>query len=413
MSTAKPFEIPKRSVWEAFKRVRAKRGAAGVDRQSIEAFAEGLSGNLYKLWNRLSSGSYFPPPVRRVEIPKRHGGKRPLGIPTVADRVAQTVVAKYLEPLVESHFDTDSYGYRPGKSALEAVGVARRRCWSHNWVLDLDIRAFFEHIDHELLLRALRKHTDSKWVLLYVERWLKAPVQEANRPLYPKEEGTPQGGVVSPLLANLFLHYALDLWMRRHHASIPFERYADDVICHCRTEQEARDLWQSIATRLATCGLELNQQKTRIVYCKDSNRPGRYEHEKFDFLGYTFRPRWSMGRYGFLVSFSPAVSRDALQALHQTVRQWRLPRHSTVSLERLAEWVNPFLRGWITYYGRYHPSALYPFLSHLNQILVGWTRGKYRRLRTSGRRAIRWLGRVAHQQPTLFAHWRMVSPPAG
>ena len=282
MSTAKPFEIPKRNVWEAFKRVRANRGAAGVDGQSIEEFERDLQNNLYKLWNRLSSGSYFPPPVRRVEIPKSDGRKRPLGIPTVADRVAQAVVTGYLEPLVEPHYHADSYGYRPGKSALEAVGVTRQRCWSHNWVLDLDIRAFFEHIDHELLLRAVRKHTDCKWVLLYIERWLKAPVEEADGALLSKEKGTPQGAVVSPLLANLFLHYAFDMWMWRNHPSIPFERYADDVICHCGTEEQARELWRSIEARLSECGLELNQQKTRIVYCKDSNRSGSYVHEKFD-----------------------------------------------------------------------------------------------------------------------------------
>jgi group II intron reverse transcriptase/maturase len=228
MDRAKPFDIPKREVWEAYKQVRANQGAAGVDGQSIADFEADLANNLYKLWNRLSSGSYFPPPVRRVDIPKGDGKTRPLGIPTVADRIAQTVVKRFLEPLVEPRFHDDSYGYRPGKSALDAVGAARRRCWRYAWVLDLDIKAFFDSIDRDLLMRAVRKHTDCPWALLYIERWLKAPVQTAEGSLIERERGTPQGGVVSPLLANLFLHYAYDTWMRRNHPGVRFERYADD-----------------------------------------------------------------------------------------------------------------------------------------------------------------------------------------
>ena len=228
MDKTKPFHIPKRAVWEAYQRVKANRGAAGVDDQSIEVFEKDLKNNLYKLWNRLSSGSYFPPPVKRVEIDKRGGGTRPLGIPTVADRMAQAVVKAHLEPELEKQFHPDSYGYRPGKSALDAVGRARERCWCNDWVLDLDIRAFFDSISHDLLLRAVRKHTDCAWVLLYIERWLKAPVQLEDGTLEPREKGTPQGSVVSPLLANLFLHYAFDRWMAIHQPSISFERYADD-----------------------------------------------------------------------------------------------------------------------------------------------------------------------------------------
>jgi RNA-directed DNA polymerase len=246
---AKPFDIPKREVWEAYKRVRANQGAAGVDGQSIADFEADVSNNLYKLWNRLASGSYFPPPVRRVDIPKDDGRTRPLGIPTVADRVAQMVVKRALEPLVEPHFHDDSYGYRPGKSALDAVGVARRRCWRDDWVLDLDIKSFFDEIDRELLMRAVRKHTDCPWVLLYLERWLRAPVQMADGSLIDRARGTPQGGVVSPLLANLFLHYAFDMWMRRNHPGDLFERYADDAICHCRSEAQARALRASLERR--------------------------------------------------------------------------------------------------------------------------------------------------------------------
>jgi group II intron reverse transcriptase/maturase len=325
LDKAKSWSIPKRLVWEAYKRVKANRGAAGVDDQSIEEFEADLQNNLYKLWNRMSSGSYFPPPVKRVQIAKRDGGKRPLGIPTVSDRIAQAVVKGYLEPELERHFHPDSYGYRPGKSALEAVGVARQRCWQHAWVLDLDIRAFFDSISHELLLRAVRKHTDCAWVLLYIERWLKAPVQLENGTLEPREKGSPQGSVVSPLLANLFLHWAFDRWMAKHHPETPFERFADDILCHCDTEQQARNLKEELEKRFAECGLELHPGKTRIVYCKDDDRRGRYPHEKFDYLGYTFRARRSKNRWGkFFVNFSPGVSDAATKAIREEIRDWQL-----------------------------------------------------------------------------------------
>ena len=287
MGKAKPFDIPKRIVWEAYKRVKANRGAAGVDEQSIEAFDQDVKNNLFKLWNRLSSGSYFPPPVKRVAIKKRHGGSRPLGIPTVSDRIAQGVVKAYLERELERHFHSDSYGYRLGKSALEAVGVARQRCWRYDWVLDLDIRAFFDTIPHDLLLRAVRKHTDCQWVPLYIERWLTASVQLENGALEPRERGAPQGSVISPLLANLFLHYAFDRWMAKHHPDVPFERFADDAVCHCSSEYQARRLQVELERRFAECGLALHSDKTQIVYCKDNARRGPYPNQKFDFLGYT------------------------------------------------------------------------------------------------------------------------------
>jgi RNA-directed DNA polymerase len=275
---SKPFEISKWAVWEAYRRVKANKGAAGVDEQSLEEFERDLSGNLYKLWNRLSSGSYLPPPVRAVEIPKRSGGSRVLGVPTVADRIAQTVAAGYLEPGVEPHFHPDSYGYRPGRSALDAVGACRERCWREDWVVDLDLRSFFDSVPHDLILRAVARHTDLRWVLLYVERWLAAPLEREDGSLVERDRGTPQGSAISPLLANTFLHYAFDLWMAREYPAVRFERYCDDVIVHARSEQEARELRDAIASRLADCGLELNERKTRIVYCKDANRRGSYEH---------------------------------------------------------------------------------------------------------------------------------------
>ena len=298
MNEAKPFCISKKEVWEAYKRVKANKGAAGVDDQSIEDFEKRLKKNLYKIWNRMSSGSYFPPPVRTVKIPKKNGGERKLGIPTVADRIAQQVVKARLEPEVEPLFHADSYGYRPGKSALDAVGQARKRCWRYDWVLDLDIKGFFDNLDQSLLLRAVKKHAKERWIVLYIERWLKAPVQEEGGQLIPRDKGTPQGGVISPLLANLFLHYALDRWLAAHYPQVPFERYADDVIAHCRTEKEVQELRKASTARLQSCGLELHPEKTKIVYCKDDSRKKTYPNEKFDFLGYTFRPRSSTNRTG-------------------------------------------------------------------------------------------------------------------
>ncbi len=288
MKEAKPFLISKRAVWEAYQKVKANKGAAGVDAQSIEDFDRRLKDNLYKIWNRMSSGSYFPPPVRTVKIPKADGSERRLGIPTVADRIAQTVVKEKLEPRIEPLFHPSSFGYRPGRSALDAVGKARRNCWDYDWVLDLDVRGFFDNIDWELLMKAVRKHAPEPWVVLYIERWLKAPAEEADGTRVERTRGTPQGGVISPLLANLFLHYAFDQWMARQFPQLRFERYADDAIVHCRTRREAEEVWDAVAKRLKDCRLELHPQKTKIVYCKGDDRRGNYPDQKFDFLGYTF-----------------------------------------------------------------------------------------------------------------------------
>jgi len=409
LDKAKSWSIPKQLVWDAYKRVKANRGAAGVDDQSIEEFEADLKNNLYKLWNRMSSGSYFPPPVKRVQIDKRDGGKRPLGIPTVSDRIAQAVVKGYLEPELEKHFHSDSYGYRPGKSALEAVGVARQRCWQHAWVLDLDIRAYFDSIPHELLLRAVRKHTNCAWVLLYIERWLKAPVQLEDGTLEPREKGSPQGSVISPLLANLFLHWTFDRWMVRHHPEMPFERFADDILCHCDTERQATILRGELEKRFAECGLALHPDKTRIVYCKDDDRRGTYSHEKFDFLGYTFRARRSKNRWGkYFVNFSPGVSNAATKAIRDEIRRWQLRCRADKWIDDLARMFNPIIRGWINYYGRYYKSALYPTLRHLDRRLAHWAMAKYKRLRRHRRRAEHWMREVASRDPALFAHWPLL-----
>ena len=414
MSKAKPFSISKQVVWEAYKRVKANKGAAGVDEESIADFEINLKDNLYKVWNRMSSGSYFPPPVRVVEIDKKDGGQRKLGVPTVSDRIAQMVAKSYLEPSVDSVFHPDSYGYRPGKSAIEALATARQRCWRFDWVVDLDIKAFFDEIDHKLLMRAVRKHTDCRWLLLYIERWLKAPAQLKDGTLVSRDKGSPQGSVISPLLSNLFLHYAFDEWMRRNYSSIPFERYADDILVHCKSEGQARWIKSAIEKRLRQCRLQLHPQKTKIIYCKDSSRKDNYPKEKFDFLGYTFRPRLSKNRRGeFFVNFSPAVSDEAGKSMRRVVRGWRIHRMSDKSIEDLSRIINSVLRGWINYYGRFYKSALYPIFDQLNCALKHWAMRKYKKLRGRQRRARYWLGRIARREPNLFVHWRYVRPAAG
>lgn len=398
MDKTKSFRISKHMVWEAYLRVKANKGAAGVDEISIDRFEEHLKDNLYKLWNRMSSGSYMPPPVRAVSIPKTNGGERTLGIPTVADRIAQMVVTKQLETKVEPHFHSDSYGYRPGKSALDAVATARQRCWKSDWVIDLDIKGFFDNLDHELVMRAVKKHTDCRWVLLYIERWLKAPMQRADGTRENRHKGTPQGGVCSPLLANIFMHHAFDEWMRKNHPEVSFERYADDALVHCKTEQQAKLMRQAIEKRLAQCKLELHPEKTRIVYCKDDDRRKENSIESFDFLGYTFRPRRAKNKHGkFFVSFLPAISNKAKSKIRETIRGWRIHRITWTSLEKIAEKVNPVLRGWYQYYGRFYKSEMYPVLRNVERYLVLWARRKYKKLARHGQKARRYLGGVASE----------------
>jgi len=369
--TDKPFMIEKWRVYEAYKAVKSRKGAAGVDGQTIEQFEASLKGNLYKIWNRMCSGTYFPPPVRAVSIPKKSGGERILGVPTVSDRIAQMVVKRLVEPDLDPIFLPDSYGYRPGKSALEAVGVTRKRCWKYDWVLEFDIKGLFDNIEHELLLKAVRKHVKCKWALLYIERWLTAPMEE-NGTRVERTRGTPQGGVISPILSNLFLHYTFDLWMRRTYPDLPWCRYADDGLVHCRTEQEAEAVKAELQARLEECHLQMHPTKTKIVYCRDGRRRASYPNVKFDFLGYEFRPRRvrnpQNGRT--FCGFTPAVSPSALKAMRETIRDLNIRQQTQLALADVANRLNPLLRGWIEYYGRYTPSALSPMLRYVNQTLL-------------------------------------------
>ena len=403
----KSFQIPKQLVWEAYKRVKANKGAAGVDGQSIEDFEVDLRDNLYRIWNRLSSGTYFPPPVRAVEIPKPHGGgTRMLGIPTVADRIAQTVVALQLEPRTEAIFHEDSYGYRPGRSPQMAVAKCRERCWRRDWVLDLDIQKFFDSVDHDLMVKAVEANTDQKWVVLYVKRWLKAPIRMPDGQVVERDRGTPQGSAVSPVLANLFMHYAFDSWLEREFPTVEFERYADDAVVHCATERQAQKVWAALAERMAGVGLRLHPDKTKIVYCKDRKRRLDYPSTSFTYLGFTFRTRAAptRDRKSAFAAFLPAMGRDALKAKSRIVREWRIHLRTTRDLAELAEWMNPVIRGWMDYYGTFYRHEMRGFLIRINTYLVRWARRKFKRLR-SFKRARRWWLDLVKRNPDMFVHW--------
>ena len=406
----KPFAIPKELVWQAWKQVKANGGAAGVDGVTTEMFEKDLKDNLYKVWNRMSSGTYFPPPVRAVEIPKSSGGTRVLGVPAVGDRVAQTVAALALGPRTEAIFHDDSYGYRPRKGALDAVAACRQRCWAKSWVIDLDVRKFFDSVPWDLMVRAVQANVthEQRWIVLYVRRWLAAPIVMPDGRTAERDRGTPQGSAVSPVIANLFMHYAFDKWLEREFPVVEFERYADDAVVHCATEQQARKVLAALEERMAEVGLELHPDKTRIVYCKDRNRRRPdCGNTSFTFLGYTFRARQAPARQGggaMFSAFLPAVSKDALKRMSEEVRSWRIHLRSGTELEDIASWVNPVIKGWMTYYGRFYRTALNGLLQRINTYLVRWAKRKYKRLRTFNKVRTWWEGLTA-RQPRLFAHW--------
>ena len=404
----KPFAIPKSMVWEAWRRVKANKGAPGVDGQDLDEFEADLRDNLYKIWNRMSSGSWFPPPVLAVEIPKPHGdGVRVLGVPTIADRVAQTVVAMHLEERADHGFHPDSYGYRPNKSAHQALAACRQRCWKYDWLIDLDVQKFFDTVPWDLVVKAVQAVTDCRWVLLYVKRWLEAPLERPDGALEKRTKGTPQGSAVSPILANLFMHYAFDSWMAREFPGCPFERYADDAIVHCKTRRQAQYVLSRIAQRMQEVGLMLKPDKTRIVYCKDGRRRGEHEHTSFTFLGYAFRGRGARSRNGRIFNgFLPAISPEALKAKSVELRRMRIHRRTDLSLDDLARWLNPIVSGWINYYGRFYRTALDPLLKRVNVYLRRWAGRKYKRLRTH-KRFSRWWTGLLSRQPGLFTHWRL------
>lgn len=401
------YQIPQLTVKEAWKLVKANKGAAGIDGQTIEDFEEDLENNLYKIWNRMTSGSYFPPAVRTVYIPKSSGGQRMLGIPTVSDRVAQQVAKMYLEPIVEPKFHNDSYGYRPRRSQHDALAQARKRCWENDWVLEIDIKGYFDSIDFELMMTLLKQHTEERWILLYVERWLKAELKEKDGTTRSREKGTPQGSVISPILSNIFLHHVFDTWMAEKYPYIPFERYADDAIIHCKTKAQAEFIRRQLTQRLSVWKLEINSEKTRIVYCKDSNRTGGHKPLMFTFLGYTFMPRKVQNnRTGSIfTSYQPAISHQAKLNIYAEIREWELERRTQESLNDIRDAINLQIAGWLNYYGKFYKSALSCLIHQIDERLLHWAIRKHKSLKRSKPRARRWLAGIKARQPNLFAHW--------
>lgn len=407
----KEHPITRKMVIEAFWLVKSNRGAAGVDGQSIEQYEKGLKANTYKLWNRMSSGSYFPQPVREVEIPKKSGGKRKLGIPSVSDRVCQQVVKTYLEPKVDPTFHQDSYGYRPGKNAHMAIQSALNRCGRTGWVIDIDIQSFFDSIDHELMMKAVRYYTQEKWVLMYIERWLKADVKrQQDGRMEKRNEGTPQGGVVSGLLANIFLHFTFDKWMGIHYRNIRFERYSDDIVVHCISEKQALFIKSRISSRFKECKLKINEQKTKIVYCRnDKNREKSSSAGSFDFLSYTFKPRFCPTKYGLRLLTAACMSEAAKTAVRDKIRKFSI-RKFRGNIQEMSRAINTKIRGWMNYYCKFHKWTTTGLWFWLNRKLIEW---KMANKRIGKRKAIKWLETVYKTKPNLFAHWAMLPPVTG
>jgi len=406
----KSVPISRPMIWEAYKKVRSNQGSAGVDQIGMDEFDADRSQHLYKLWNRMASGSYFPPPVKEVEIPKKDGKVRKLGIPTIGDRVAQMAVKDYLESRFEQIFSPHSYGYRPKRNAHQALESVRENCRKTDWVIDLDIKGFFDNIDHTKLMLAIEKHVPEKWCIMYILRWLQMPVLTKSGELIQKQgKGTPQGGVISPLLANLFLHYAMDMWLEQTHPTVSYVRYADDAILHCRNKVQAEEVLESLKERMLKCGLELHPEKTKLVYCKDYRRQENHELVKFDFLGYSFQPRSTKSKRtgNLFVGFDCAISISSKKRIADKMTELDIVHLTHKSIVGVAIYLDPFIRGWVNYYGRFRLTALNPIFQLLRNRLVMWARKRYKRYKTSLNRAFDWLNRIKEQFPNLFYHWKL------
>jgi RNA-directed DNA polymerase len=405
----KSIAISRTMIWEAYKKVRANQGSAGIDGLSMDEFDTNRVKHLYKLWNRMASGSYYPPAVKEVEIPKKDGNVRKLGIPTISDRIGQMAIKDYIEPRLEKIFSPNSYGYRPKKNAHQALESVRKNCWKTDWVIDLDIKGFFDNISHEKLMLAVVQHVPENWIRMYIQRWLVCPVEtKAGEVIQKQGKGTPQGGVISPLLANLFLHYAFDKWIEKSAPTINYSRYADDVIIHCRSQDEAEQILKATRERMIEVGLELHSKKTKIVYCRDYRRRGKYREVKFDFLGYSYQPRdtVSKNQKGMFLGYDCAISISSRKAIADKLGELKVEKMTYKSIVGIAQRLNPMIRGWINYYGKFRISMLHKVFRLLNQRLIRWGRKRYKRYKTSINRASKWLQRVQEQYRYLFYHWQ-------
>lgn len=398
--------ITKVMVWQAYKEVKSKAGSGGIDNMDWSYLAENQNTELYKLWNRLTSGSYFPQAVKQKSIQKKGGGKRYLGIPTLLDRIAQQVVKKHLERIVEPKFHDSSYGYRPHRNCHQAVAQANTNAFNHNFAIDIDIQGFFDNIDHNLMMKAVGHYCSDKWVLMYVERWLKSAIVEEDGNFKPSLTGTPQGGVISPLLANIFLHVVFDNWMQKYHPQKPFERYADDIVVHCKTERQARFMMSQIKKRMKACQLEIHQDKSKIVNLRGRSI-GKYP-KGFDFLGFTIRPRsYKSKNTGKLVPIPCiCVSQKSKTSIIEKFKLMKLHKRRK-SLEEIAKEINPTLRGIINYYHKFWKGDMRWVWNQLNTRLlkwVKWEKGLYKKA------SVRYLSTKYREAPNLFSHWLLVRP---
>ncbi len=409
----KSIPISRQMVWQAYKKVKANKGSAGVDAVSMEDFDANRSKHLYKLWNRMSSGSYFPPPVKQVEIPKKDGKMRKLGIPTISDRIGQMVVKDLIESTLEKEFTPFSFGYRPNKNAHQALDNVLENCRKYDWVIDLDIKGFFDNIDQKRLMLAVEKHIPEKWIRLYIERWLRMPVLLKTGVLVENQgKGTPQGGVISPILANLYLHYALDKWLERTDKTVKYARYADDAIIHCYTKAHAEQLLEKLQQRMSSCKLELHPDKTKLVYCKDYRRKEEHANVKFDFLGYSFQPRTAKSRKtgNLFLGFGCAISISSQKRIAEKLKNLNIAGLGFKSIVGVAHFLNPMIRGWVNYYGKFRISEMRKVFRLLRRRLVQWARKHYKRYRTRLNKACQWIDEVKKQYPSLFYHWRLGLP---
>ena len=404
---AKGIPITRSMVWQSFKKVRKNKGSGGVDGKSLKSYSKDQENHLYKLWNRLTSGSYFPKSVKEVSIPKKDGSARKLGIPTIDDRIAQQVIKDYLESRFEREFHVNSYGYRPLKSAHQALEQVRKNVWKRDWVIDMDIKGFFDEVSHELLSKALARHVSEKWVLMYIKRWLESPIEtESKELIYREGKGTPQGGVISPLLANLFLHYVFDKWLEQTYPNLMFVRYADDIIVHCQTKEEAERVLGSIKARMAACELRLHEGKTKIVSCKNYKTRSGSKKVKFDFLGFSFQPRTSVSKEGRLfLGYDCAISQSSKNKIIAEIKTTQFQRWTNRRIEEIAEYFNPKIRGWINYYGKFGKRYLNSLFRIFEGRLIEWARRRYKRLGKSYIKACNWFYRFKKENVRLFVHW--------